>query len=311
MKRVLARHSAAAQADRMPRTGGPRRAVLPAVLLLISFALMTVYFREGDGGPLHASQRALDSRFAPLEGGLQRVAQPFRDAAGWFDDIGKARRERDRLQRENAELRKELADRDLAASDEAELEREIHYVQSPAFPKLGDYVARGARVVSRSPQLYAAKVLIDRGSASGVQENDPVLSGVAASATGGAALVGRVTHVTADTAEVTLLNDASMAVGALDAAAPVAQGIIEPASGDPSTLHLDLVPKAYAVQEGEAVVTSGVGYAGKASWYPRGIPIGVVSLVAQFDTESFKTIQVTPWVDLQSFRTVVVLARPA
>jgi cell shape-determining protein MreC len=67
------------------------------------------------------------------------------------------------------------------------------------------------------------------------------------------------------------------------------------------------------VQPGNMVVTSGFKDAqlGLQSFFPRGIMIGVVSTVSQSDTENYKSIQVTPWVDLRSFRTALVLTQGA
>ena len=271
--------------------------------------LVTVYFREGQDGTLHRTQHWFDATFAPAEGVTQRVAQPFRDAAHWVSDISQARTQRDRLAAENARLRSQLASRELDHQLAAELEAELHYVQSSAFPHLGDYTPHAAEVIVRSPTLYSQKVLLDQGSNAGISVNDPVLSGVASQGYTGAALVGRVTAVTSSTAEVTLISDASMAVAASVAGRSGADGVLEPNAGDATTQVLDFVPKEYVVNNSDLVVTSGFVDPTKnlRSYFPGGIPIGLVTYVSQSDTENYKTIQVTPWVDLQAFRTALVL----
>ena len=89
------------------RTGRAFRARLVAALLvLVSLALITVYFRESDEGPLHAAQRIGVSVLMPFEVAGERVARPFRDAWAWTSDLLDAKDENDELRRENEELRR-------------------------------------------------------------------------------------------------------------------------------------------------------------------------------------------------------------
>jgi rod shape-determining protein MreC len=295
----------------MPRNPHAYRLTAFMALLALSFGLVTVYFREGDNGGLHGTQRWLGDAFAPASEVVQRVAQPFRDAGGWAGDVQNARHERDRLRQENARLRKQLADVQTDGQLSAELQAELGYVKSAAFPTLGSYVPRSALVIVRSPALFSQKVELDQGTGAGIQVGDPVVSGVATKDYTGAALVGRVTAVSHDTADVTLISDPSMAVSASVAGQPGADGVLQPNAGDASTQVLDFVGKQYTVQAGNLVVTSGFKdpQLGLQSFFPRGIMIGVVSTVSQSDTENYKSIQVTPWVDLRSFRTALVLTQ--
>ncbi len=297
----------------MPRNSHAYRITALTALLALSFALVTVYFREGDDGGLHGTQRWLGDAFAPASGVVQRVAQPFRDAGGWAQDVQRAREERDRLEQENARLRKQVADIQTDGQLSAELQAELGYVRSPAFPELGSYTPRSALVIVRSPALFSQKVLLDQGTGAGIQVGDPVVSGVATKDYTGAALVGRVTAVSHDTSDVTLISDPAMAVSASVAGQQGADGVLQPNAGDASTQVLDFVGKQYTVLPGNFVVTSGFSDSqlGLSSFFPRGIMIGVVSTVSQSDTETYKSIQVTPWVDLRSFRTALVLTQGA
>ncbi len=295
----------------MPRNPRAYRLIVLTALLALSFALVTVYFREGADGSLHRTQRWLGDTFAPASGAVQRAVQPVRDAGEWVGDVEDARRERDRLRAENERLRRQLADIQSDGQLAAELQAELSYIRSDEFPALGDYAPLAAVVIVRSPALFSQKVLLDQGTSAGIQVGDPVVSGVATDETATAALIGRVTAASRGTAEVTLISDAAMAVAAGVAGRQAADGILQPNAGDRSTQVLDFVAKVATVNPGDLVVTSGFGSAegGVQSYFPQGIPIGVVSFVSQSDTESYKTIQVTPWVDLRSFRTAVVLTR--
>jgi rod shape-determining protein MreC len=203
----------------MPHSSRLLRRVTLVVLLALSLASVTVYFRESASGPLHGLQGRLVDAAAPAEGVVQRVAQPFRDAATWAGGLGDATAERDRLREENARLRQELSDREIDRREADELLRQLNYTESRAFANLRRTEGLrplGARVLTRSPQLLTAKVVISVGAADGVRVDDPVLSGVkTVDLKAGASLVGKVTAVTEDTATVTLLSDPTMAVGAM------------------------------------------------------------------------------------------------
>jgi rod shape-determining protein MreC len=290
------------------------RHVALAVLLVASLGLLTTYYREGEAGPLHRLQLEVADVASPAEGVLRRASQPVRDFTSWVGDVNDARDQRDRLAEENARLRAEIASRTLSEEDSGELLALLGYTRSDAFKDLDGYTARAGRVRARSPELYSAKVLIDIGSDTGVAVGDPVLgavSGVTVPGLEGAALVGRITAVARGTAEVTLISDPSMAVGAKIVKRRGADGILQPSAADRSTQVMENVAKSRRVLANDLVVTSGFSdESGELqSYYPRGIPIGAVTYVNQPDNALYKDIRVTPWVDLDAFTSVLVLTQ--
>ena len=91
-RRTVASHSS--------RQAGPlKRRLVVAVLLLVSLAMITVYFREAPSGGLHDFQSVAASTMRPFEIGAQRVSRPFRDAYGWVAGLFHAKSENERLQR--------------------------------------------------------------------------------------------------------------------------------------------------------------------------------------------------------------------
>ena len=79
-----------------PSAVGRRRLVV-AALTVFSLALVTVYFRESDNGALHSVQSAGASDLRPFEVSAERIARPFRDAAGWFGGLIDAKSENAKL----------------------------------------------------------------------------------------------------------------------------------------------------------------------------------------------------------------------
>ena len=132
----------------------------------------------------------------------------------------------------------------------------------------------------------------------GVQLNAPVVTNDG--------LVGQVTRVFSSRARVTLITDEQSAVAAIDLRSD-ATGIVRHGRGSGDTLVLDFVSKKEVVKEGDEVVTAGSTTSDLASLYPRGIRVGVVTSVGQTDTDPYKQVQVEPYVDTSTLRSVLVL----
>ena len=58
-----------------------RRAVL-GLLVVVSLILLTAYFGESPGSPLHSIQRGIVAVLSPVQEGASKVLSPFRDVAG-------------------------------------------------------------------------------------------------------------------------------------------------------------------------------------------------------------------------------------
>jgi rod shape-determining protein MreC len=273
-----------------------RRRIVLGVLVLLSLVLVTLYFREPQTGSLHSARSAGAALLKPFQVVADRVVQPFRDGYGYFSGLATAKGEVGRLKAENRVLRQEATQNKFALEQSRDLERLLDYVRSPAFPDDYQYVA--APVIAYPPSQFEQRLVLGAGSDRGIQVGDPVVNEEG--------LVGKVTDVTGSQANVTLLTDEKMAVGARDLDSD-AIGIVRHGSAGQDALILDLVEKKYAVKEEDRIVTSGTRSAALDSAFPRGIPIGTVSFVGQNDTDPYKQIQLGPEVDFGSLHSLLVL----
>ena len=272
-----------------------RRRVVVGVLTVLSLALVTVYFREADGGALHGVQSTGASVLRPFEVGAERVARPFRDAAGWFGGVIHAKSENKRFKEQIDALRQEIIVTQSALRENTQLKKLLDYLEGPTFPK--DYSPVAARVIARAPTQFTQQIVVSAGKNDGVSKHDAVVTGDG--------LLGEVTKVANNVAQVTLLTDPTSAVSALDIHSN-ADGILQlDQSG--STLILDRVTKDQVVDRGDVITTSGFRSGDLTSLYPRGIPLGVVSSVSQTDTDIYKKVQVDPFVDFANLEAVIVL----
>ena len=262
------------------------------VLVLLSLALITVYFRESAGGPLHRTQGVGAAVLRPFEVGAERIARPFRDVYGYFHDLAVARSENHRLKSELERYRQLYDQNATAFHDNLVLKKMLSYEEGPDFPS--GFRAVNTRVIAQPPSQFEQQIVVEAGSNQGIRRYDPVVTP--------AGLVGDVTKVFSNVARVTLLTDEQSAVGAMNLKG--ASGLVRHGN---STLILDQVTKDQIVQRGDHVLTQGT-LAGKLpSVYPRGIPIGIVTHVGQSDVGLYKDIQLRPFVDFSALESVIVL----
>jgi rod shape-determining protein MreC len=274
--------------------GALRRRAVVAVLVILSLALLSVYFRESSSGPLHSLQSAGATVLKPFEVGAERVARPFRDAAHWFGGLLDAKSENTKLRKQVEHLRQQAILNQTALQENAQYRALLRFRSSGRYPKGFDGI--GARVIARPAGEFVEQMVVDQGSNAGIRVHDPVVAAQG--------LVGQVTKVARNVSLVTLLTDDTSAASGLDLRTQ-ATGIVRHATGD--SLVLDRVTKDQVVEAGDTVVTAG-WRAGKLSdIYPKGIPIGVVTSVGQVDTDLYKQVQVEPFVDFSSLESVLVL----
>jgi rod shape-determining protein MreC len=272
-----------------------RRAVL-LLLVVASLTLLSLYYREGTGGPLHGVQDVVSTIFGPITEGADRALKPARDLVNWFDDTFEARGENDRLKDEVASLRDELARAQSTQLEAKELSRLQELTSGGIVPDGSKPVT--SRVVGRSPTVWYSTVTIDKGTSAGIRLNDPVVA-----ADG---LAGRITQATPNTAQVTLITDSESSVTAR-VLPRGATGVVEPNIGDPTDLQLDFLERGSDIGEGQMVVTAGFSTGDLGSIFPPGIPIGEITEATLEEQQAYQRVHLDAFADLRDMNFVRVL----
>lgn len=263
-----------------------------AVLLLLSVALLTLYFRQSESGFAHGVQSGVLRVVTPLQSGTARATKPFRDGWNWVADLFSAKARNKALKQEVEQLRTGLAQELATQAENRELRDLVGLQDDGIFPKGVTLVT--ARVVARSTSAWYSAVKINAGSGQGIEVYDPVVNGQG--------LVGRVTEVYANSAQIMLVTDQQSYVDAVVEPGG-AQGIVGGSvNGD---VTLGYVDKNEKVKAGQYVVTSGRS----GSVFVRGIPIGVVQSVSSQEVELYQNIAVRPFVDFRKIDFVQVVIR--
>ena len=276
-----------------------RRAVL-LLLVAASLTLLSLYYREGNGGPLHGGEKVVSTIFSPLQNGADRALKPVRDLVNWFHETFDARGENDQLRDQVADLRDQLARSQTTQAEAKELKSLDETLSGGIVPDGTDPVT--ARVVGRSPTVWYSTVTIDKGSGDGVHVDDPVVAAEG--------LAGKVTQTTSNTAQVTLITDADSAVTARVSSSG-ATGVVEPDVGNPNDLQLDYLERGTDIPEGSMVVTAGFSTGDLGSIFPPGIPIGRITKASVEEQQAYQRVHLEPFADLRGMSFVKVLTTPS
>jgi rod shape-determining protein MreC len=276
-----------------------RRAVL-VLLVVVSLILLTAYFGESAGSPLHSVQRGVVTVLSPVQEGASRALKPVRDLFGWFGDTARAKKERDQLKAQRDRLLQEVVGYKVALQENAQL-RGILQVDGNG---LDGYDKHTARVTGRPlNNLLSDRLQVDAGSGAGVKVGDPVI------ADGG--LVGHVSFVAPSSAFVTLVTDprSSVSVRVLNDAGDY--GLLKPSVGDPLDLLVQLLPRRARISQDDVVVTAGSRSSRLESLYPPNIPVGRVTTADPEELASEQQIHVAPIADVRHLDFVQILVGPS
>ncbi len=197
------------------------------------------------------------------------------------------------VQEENRALRQQVAELELGLQQQRALAQQSRSLERLlALKETIDVETTSARVIASDATPWFRTLTIDRGSSDGLRNDQAVIapSGV----------VGRIVGRPGPrAAKVQLLIDRNAAAGAVierTRAAGVIMG-----SDDEARLRMAYVSNLEDVQEGDAVVTSGID-----GIYPKGFLIGTVE-VAERGAGLYKSIRVRPSADFAALEEVLVV----
>jgi rod shape-determining protein MreC len=188
-----------------------------------------------------------------------------------------------KLMVENVQLREVERENEL-------LRQLLNYTRSNPQANYQPTVVVG-RSIGVDPTNLLYFVYVDVGTRDGIAKNMPVITD--------RGLVGRVTVVGPNSAQVLMLIDPASAVNALtqnSRATGIVRGNID------GTLLMDRIPQGDSPSPGDIVLTSGLG-----GNFPSKIVIGQIIDVTQRDQDLFQTARVRPTVDFGKLEILLVV----
>jgi rod shape-determining protein MreC len=150
-----------------------------------------------------------------------------------------------------------------------------------------------ASIIGEDGSPWFKTLVVDRGAADGFSDGMPVLAAEG--------VVGQVIKVSANSSRVLLVTDHASAIAAVVQRSR-ARGVVRGAGS--GRLSLEFSMKEDDVKVGDQILTSGIG-----GIFPKGVPIGEVTMVKKGEYGIFQIVEVRPSVMLSRLEEVLVLAR--
>jgi rod shape-determining protein MreC len=238
--------------------------------------------------PLGATFRDI---IAPVQSGLTWLSRQARFVVSLPVSLYGAAERNQVLEQEVERLQSEIIQLNEYKAENQRLTGLLNYKQV----MVQKYDLLVASVIARDPGNWFATVTLNRGSKDGVRENMTVLTPQG--------LVGRVITVSSTNCEVLLITDPRSGVGAIiqETRSP---GIVEGTVGSSGMARIIHIPNNAQIQEGQVVVTSGIG-----SIFPKGIPIGTITNISAESAGLFKRAEIRLFAGMDQLEEVLIVTR--
>ena len=275
---------AAATSDKQHRS--PNSPALGLRFLLLAGLSILLLVIDHRNNHLDAMRKAIGATVYPLRVIVDAPVSLWR----WIDDTSAARNE---LQLENSRLNAERLLTQARLQKYASLEAENTRLRAmlDATTRMRDQV-RVAEIMSVSANPFRHVLVVDKGTRDGVFDGQAIID-----ADG---VVGQIIEAGVLSAQGILISDP-------DHALPVEvnrNGLrtIAVGTGEFDRLDLPFLPNNADIQEGDLLVTSGLGGA-----FPSGYPVAIVETVIRIPQEPFAAVSATPAAALNKVREIMLI----
>ncbi|MDD5039852.1 MAG: rod shape-determining protein MreC [Patescibacteria group bacterium] len=223
----------------------------------------------------------------PIQSVFINAAQRIKRITNYFGDINSLKKRNEVLEEnlsrttsENLLLRQKITD-----IEEAQ--------QQLSFLELNENRTVMAKAIGRSSEEYQRIIILNKGSAEGIQAGYPAIvqNGI---------LIGKIIAVTAYSSKVLLLDDSHSQVLGIIENTDKSPGVIAGQYG--ISLIMDLIPEEHTIERNQTVTSSGL-----ESFIPSNLIIGSVSRIEKIEGALFQKATITPAVDYQKINVVSVI----
>lgn len=224
--------------------------------------------------------------FSPFARASHNIGRSIRGTVDFLGSISDLRKENEELLRENNDLSSKVAELSSEKNENRMLREQLDLVPRDDFDLVSSFVS------AQDPQRLDSWVLIDKGTINGIKEGMPVI-------VSGGILVGRISEAYPDNAKVELLSSPTSSINGIDSVTN-SRGIVRGEYG--LGLVLGMVPQSDTINQGDDVVTSGLG-----SDTPKGLLIGKIKEVRMSQDRLFQEAIVAPRVKYSKLDIVFVI----
>ena len=262
-------------------------------LLVIAFLLSVLIgvFSAVMGGNADPLSNLVTTITAPVRNGVAAVGDWVQGVSRYVFRYGEMEQQIADLETENAQLQEQVRE-----SQEALQENELLRDLLDLREKRRDFVFESAKVTARSASNWESTLTLSKGSESGVQEGNCVITSTGV-------LVGVVSEVGSHYATVSTVIDTGMEMGGIITRTNAA-GVLE---GDFSLMQEGKLRLSYLPDEAQLVTGDEVLTSGRGDVYPSGLVVGQVEGVFSDASGMNRYAVVVPEVNLDTLVEVFVI----
>lgn len=270
----------------LSQTGSPAfRNIVLVVLLIVSLALVTVYAREGESGPIHTVQAAFTSGSAQVNRIGSGVGTATESAGEALSDLTASESTLNGLRQQNQELRQLLSNAEEYRQQAERLQglldmKQVSGVTGPV-----------ANIIGRSTTAWDQSITIDLGADDGVESGMTIM--------GATGVIGQVSATAPHTATVRLITDPNSGAAVMIQSSRE-NGIVRGSIN--GLLYLEDLKEDVIPEVGDVIVTSGLGGS-----YQRGLIVGAVVNVNKSANNPSGSIIVSPNDSASQLEEVIVV----
>ncbi|MBR2476505.1 MAG: rod shape-determining protein MreC [Clostridia bacterium] len=256
-----------------------------SVLLVVVIALSTIPSLK----PNFVSN-AVNFVISPIQKGISSVINSVQNFFNVLFNM-------DEFQAENEQLRQRVVFLESEIRETEELKKENSRLRSMLGmrERMVEYETETAEVIAKDPGNWFVTFTVDKGSSSGVELYDPVITDKG--------LVGYVSEVNVNSSKVTSIIDSTTSVAAnvkRTGDAAVVEGDLK--LQEQGRCRMVYVDKGSVITAGDELETSGMG-----GIYPKGIYIGKVMEITGDGTGLSQQATIEPAVDFDSVSEVFII----
>lgn len=197
------------------------------------------------------------------------------------------------LREENKALKQELQELQMAVQRLNFLENENHRLRQLLDSNVREASRRmAAEVVAVATDPFSHQVVINKGSANGVYEGQPVLDN--------RGIVGQILSVGRGTARVLLISDQSHAMSLRAERNDIR--VLARGTGDLQRLELLFIPHSSELEIGDKLMSSGLG-----GVFPEGYPVAEIIEFDRDERLQYARVVAQPFAQLDRIRTLLLL----
>lgn len=232
-------------------------------------------------------ERGVMMAFSPIMKPIARISGFVEDVRDNYINLVDVRHENLKLRDEIKGLNTRIISAEETLLANQRLEKLIGMKNSLKIPTLA------VSIVGEDVSSWFKTLLIDRGSSDGITE------GMAVVAADG--VVGQIVKVAPSTSRVLLLTDHASGIAATIQRSR-ARGVVK-GKGD-GLCSLEFTTREEDVKVGDQVISSGIG-----GVFPKGVPIGEVTMVKRGEYGIFQTVTIRPTANISHLEEALVVLR--